>query len=103
MEKRWECKLNRESKKRLDQIQQCYFDIETAKNETLALTREERREEVAVVRHQLMEEELRRMKTERMVQCQQEQIGKTMGAVAGLSDTMCLPKGVLVKEQQLRK
>merc|ERR1712025_1286204 len=103
MEKRWECKLNRERKKRLEQIQQSSLQIQAVKSETLALTREERREEITVLRQLLVEEELRRKETACIVQRQCEQIKKLMAAVAELSDTMCVTKAVLVKEQQLRK
>merc|ERR550514_1872891 len=103
MEKRWECKLSGERKKRLEQFQQSSLQIQTAKSETLALTREERREEIAVLRQQLVEEELRRKETACIVQRQCAQIEQLMAAVAELSDTMCVTKAVLVKEQQLRK
>merc|ERR1712025_1131264 len=103
MEKRWECKLNGERKKRLEQIQQSSLQIQAVKTETIALTREERREEVAVLRQQLVEVELRRKETACIVQRQCEQIEQLMATVAALSDTMCMTKAVLVKEQQLRK
>merc|ERR1712151_612934 len=103
MEKRWEGKLSGERKARLEQIQQSSLQIESVKSETLALTREERREEVAVLRQQLVEEELRRKETACIVQRQCAQIEQLMAAVAELSDTMCVTKAVLVKEQQLRK
>merc|ERR1712025_1086132 len=103
MEKRWECKLKAERKKRLEQFQQSSLQIQAVKSETLDLTREERREEIAVLRQQLVEEELRRKETACIVQRQCAQIEQLMAAVAELSDTMCVTKAVLVKEQQLRK
>merc|ERR1712025_397168 len=103
VEKRFECKLNRERKARLEQIQQFSLQIETVKNETIALTQEERREEIAEFRRELVESEVRRKESACIVQRQQAQIEQLMATVAELSDTICMTKAVLVKEQQLRK
>merc|ERR1712150_403794 len=49
------------------------------------------------------ESEVRRKETACIVQRQQAQIEQLMATVAELSNTMCMTKAVLVKEQQLRK
>jgi len=96
VEKRFECKLNRERKARLEQIQQYALQIQSVKNETIALTREERREEIAEFRRELVESEVRRKETACIVQRQQAQIEQLMATVAELSNTICMTKAVLV-------
>jgi len=103
MEKRFDVKISAERKKRLDMGVQASLQIQAVKTETISLVQQERREEIDLLRQQLVVERSRVQECANFMQQCHQAIEKLKLTVCQLQDRCTLTKAILTKEQKLRK